>query len=690
MSITEIVANGNVASDANPFPVNAIGTSNITGKFRESFEVYDPVNGGRWTESKAPGDLIFVDGNTASASYLVISKDPLAAGTESAVELHESQHFTLPTEIAFGAHMSQRTLGQEFAVEAVDTQPNLPDVPELAILSISQATTVLTIDFATPHGLVIGKSIGVYGCSDTRANYPSLVVAGIPSPTQITATAGPGGTIPSLTIANPSGAKGTVYFRERLGRAQNGVSQIFENASATNASLYVRSESGDALPSGTIAGNHAVTINTTASGQLVNSAYSYAFSATSEYRMLLQADRVQWADSAIDATAQMTSRLVRTQVCPQPEHPYKLRLRATNNKGLTVPNAQIVSAAKTGTTTVTVVTDVAHGYAVGDPIVAYGARDQTNFANLTAATAVASVVDATTFTIVWGGAVTATTYGGYVARVNGGNLMSALGASAVVAQSAVLSTLADGTRQLVLTGNTNWASLSIGDMVNGVGVRESTAGATLGVDGPWKVANVATTALTLVLPFSGQRTLPSDFGSTNCGGGIIKRTDMRMSFVRVFDYERLRVEALTRPASDAASALPVNVQNTATIAGTVTANIGTGSIAAGTNAIGDVGVQYRGNNTGAASPHHIVSAASTNALNVKASAGRLLGWNLSNTHRVVAVREDAQHGRRTDGRLGRRRHDRHSAQRQERIVVRGRHRLRNRHRPDDRHRLCRC
>jgi hypothetical protein len=45
----------------------------------------------------------------------------------------------------------------------------------------------------------------------------------------------------------------------------------------------------------------------------------------------------------------------------------------------------------------------------------------------------------------------------------------------------------------------------------------------------------------------------------------------------------------------------------------------------------DVGIQYRANATGAASIHHIVSAASTNALNIKASAGRVVGWSFVNT-----------------------------------------------------------
>lgn len=546
-------------------------SQNMTNKFREAFEAYDPVNGGKWTESKASGDLVYVDGNAAAASYLVISKDPLTAGTETAIT--SIGRVSLPIEAAIGASMSQRTLGQEFSLEMIDTGAPLPDVSDIEISSISQATTTLTVDTVTPHGLSVGKSIGIRDCSNALANYPALVVATVVTPNQFTATAGPGGTIASQTITNPAGAKGFVYFRERLGRAQNGIAQIFEQSTVTQASLYIRSEAGDALPSGTIAGNHSVTVGTTASVQLVNVAYQYAFSPTTEYRLFVQADRTQWADGAVDAVAQTTSRLLRTQVCPDPSATYKVRIRCTNNKSLTVPNAQIVSAVKTGTTTATITTDRPHGLVATDPVVVYGIRAQgaTEFPNLLTATAVASVVDATTFTIVIGTAGTVTSYGGYVAKVQGGNLMSALGANAVVAQSATLSTLADGTRQLLVTGNTNWAGLSIGDLVNLVGVRDNTTGATLGVDGAWKVANSATTSLTLVLPYAGSLTLPADFGSTNCGGGVIKRTDIRVSFLRVFDYERERVELLARPSGDLGAAVPVAIQGgTVTTVSTVT------------------------------------------------------------------------------------------------------------------------
>jgi hypothetical protein len=349
---------------ATPLPV---ATSNITGKFRVAFEspelpAFDVVAG--------TGDIVQVDGNALAASYVSISKSPWDAGNETSLTTLAT--FKMPVELAFGAHRSQATLGQEFSFELVDTGTPLPDVADIAIASITQTTTTLTIDTVADHGLVPGKSIGVRGCSNQLANYPALVVASIPSPRQITVTAGPGGTIPSQTITNPAGAKGFIYFRERLGRANDGMSQIFENASATNASFYIRSRSGDALTSGTGIGNHSMTVATTASVQQVAAAYTYSFAPSTEYRLNLQADRVQAMDSAVDATGQTTNRVLRTQVCPDPDSTYKFRIRSNNAKALTVINAKVVSVSKPGTTVGTFTTDRPHGLVTNDLITYYG------------------------------------------------------------------------------------------------------------------------------------------------------------------------------------------------------------------------------------------------------------------------------------------------------------------------------
>jgi hypothetical protein len=110
--------------------------------------------------------------------------------------------------------------------------------------------------------------------------------------------------------------------------------------------------------------------------------------------------------------------------------------------------------------------------------------------------------------------------------------------------------------------------------------------------------------------------------------------------VNALKWFRIRATAWTSgtqvwtlvPGTYATEPIPgAQVSGTQPVSGTVTANIGTGALAAGANAIGDVGLQVRANATGAASMHHMVSAATTNVAQIKATAGRVLGYCLSNT-----------------------------------------------------------
>ncbi len=100
-------------------------------------------------------------------------------------------------------------------------------------------------------------------------------------------------------------------------------------------------------------------------------------------------------------------------------------------------------------------------------------------------------------------------------------------------------------------------------------------------------------------------------------------------------YLRLRLTTATTAGTTTLSVHRVSHSSNYPVAaqpvsGTVSIS-GAPTIGAGTAAIGDVGGQYRANATGAASISHIVSAATTNAANIKASAGRLIGWNFANT-----------------------------------------------------------
>ena len=66
--------------------VTAPAGTNFNNKLREAFETFDYSSpNAPWQLTLAPGDIVQVDGNTAGASYLVISKSPLDVG-ETRVE----------------------------------------------------------------------------------------------------------------------------------------------------------------------------------------------------------------------------------------------------------------------------------------------------------------------------------------------------------------------------------------------------------------------------------------------------------------------------------------------------------------------------------------------------------------------------------------------------------------------------
>ena len=117
--------------------------NNVTTPFFDGFETYSSTSG-RYNQSIQSGDLVYVDGNAASASYLVFSKSSLNAGTESFVESVTT--FDMPAEFSLGLSMSQRTLGQDFAVEFVSTETSRMSLVDIPILNISQTTTTLTVN----------------------------------------------------------------------------------------------------------------------------------------------------------------------------------------------------------------------------------------------------------------------------------------------------------------------------------------------------------------------------------------------------------------------------------------------------------------------------------------------------------------------------------------------------------------
>jgi hypothetical protein len=103
-------------------------------------------------------------------------------------------------------------------------------------------------------------------------------------------------------------------------------------------------------------------------------------------------------------------------------------------------------------------------------------------------------------------------------------------------------------------------------------------------------------------------------------------TTWTVSFVGIEKFANQPVYIQGARPGHTAFALPTTIQNTPTV------SVGNNPlIGAGTNAIGDVGVQYRANATGAASAASLLSPLTPAAQSIKATAGRVVGILLSNS-----------------------------------------------------------
>jgi hypothetical protein len=554
-------------------------STNIAQRIRSACESYPDTS--FWEETAlASGDFILARGNTGGAGWIEISKSPFNVDSETVLSVIEPIH--MPIRINAMVSMTHRNAGQQIAQmefvsnDAADGFALLDAPVPVEILDASQTTTTITINFATAPAVPfrIGQVVSVYGFVDTRLNVNSATVATVPTATQITLVGNDYG-FTSTTIGTTLGSGAAFIERvDLLDRARNGVSIVHGNATVTNRRYYVRSQGGLARPSGTLAGSHQVSTGTDTATAAATGYDVDAWLPPLETVLLASRDGVYVQDRAPDANNVYTVRYRSTQIIPNPARTYKARFRVRSTPSLTRPMAKIVSVSKAGSTTATVTTDGPHGLTTGNFVGAYGVRDQTNFANLTTG-AQCTVTGTNTFTVVWGASVTATSYGGFIMRVQGQQPLG--GAIAQVAQSV------SRTNNIVsLVGNATWAAPAvIGNIIQLHGCRDNTAGADLGLDGAYVVTNLATTTLTLT-PVPGQAPTGGDITSTNCGGGVVQRLGFRIHAFMAVDYEPLLMEPTFKGNTDPGEAQMIN--GSVGVSGTVTSNIGTGTLAAVTSA----------------------------------------------------------------------------------------------------------
>jgi hypothetical protein len=574
---------------------------NARSKVRQGFDSVDWLSDFDVITTGA-GDTFELDGNAAGATYLKIQKSPFNANTET--YLLSKNSFKMPVRLAAAISLSQRLSGQEFYFEIVGVDAagailgDTVDAP-ISVSSITTATTTWTVNTTAPHNYVVGDPAQLFGFADTRFNLPLVAnasVTGTASPTQFTVT--------GTNLSNASAGAGSVLRVRPSGSALEAAGYRWSGGTANNANPYTRSGSSSAFIGSEVAfGSSASTVP---AGYAV--ANTYAHQASVSYEIIAQSESATWAAIAMDGVTPPTVSK-RMQALPDIERDFKMAIRARNLPNLTVPVAEILTSTKSGTTTATHVTDVPHGLVTGDPVVIYGNRDQaaTAFPNLTAATAV-TVIDSTTFTVVQGTAGTATTTGGYVARVQGGNV--AFGAIGGAVQS-----ISRVNNQLLVIGSGNWTGLATGETA----WLDGMDGAGAAFDGRYRVANVATTTLTLDAP-------GADFGSINCGGGVIKATDFRVHYSRALDYTRHLTEVVGGiNRRDANNAVPVAIQPGSDPL--AASQSGTWNIAAVTTA---------GTPPVPATPYFLNSAATTNGALIITGTSSLAAFHGTNTGAAAA------------------------------------------------------
>jgi hypothetical protein len=216
------------------------------------------------------------------------------------------------------------------------------------------------------------------------------------------------------------------------------------------------------------------------------------------------------------------------------------------------------------------------GIVTGSYFTCKGARDITNYPNLTAPTQV-TVTGANTFTLTWGGAVTATTWGGVVILANGGQDISV-----AVGQNVQTAVIDAATGWLTLTGNATWTGTQAGDYVNLYGARAETTGADVGIDGAWQTVSISTVSLVLKPLFDvfGNRVSPNitSLASTNCGGTVLMRTTIRAHDMMFLAWTENQVMLDGAGTTRADKALPVNMINSPAVTLTSTTIAGTAAI----------------------------------------------------------------------------------------------------------------
>ena len=581
------------------FSKQVVGTAKDS--FRDQFAGRSNLDPSMWDtiQSSSFGDIMVVEGNCTGASWLRITKPGIlinsntgyspVLGSNDTTIIQSKTAFNLPARILAGITMSQRIFGQEFALEIVGVNSNTLAASTGSNYNISyplatgtcvKAATTGPLLFSGTHGLFVGDRVVIANCVDSRFNHMATV-SSVSSPSNIVITS-------SLAANTYTVTGGSVYYIDPCGNAPNSSGLLLDQTIATNAYYVTRTGGGPFFASSNTFGTTFT--SATIPANFANQAFTYAFQPSFIYENSISLDACTWTSQPVDSQAVLTASYKRTQALPDLTQKYKLRLRACTLPCVNQAVGRIVSAQKSGNTTATITTDQPHGLNANSYVTIYGIFDQTNFANLTTVTQVASIVSSTVFTIVFGASATTTSYGGAVFQGFTNTVPTAV-------QTGALQSINVNNGLMTVVGTTTFAAnILIGMNVQIYGLQIGNLGSltqaqSVGYEGIYQVAHVNTTTLTLVAP--GEQNLLT----TACGGVVVLCTDFRLHFVRVSDYAHTPVEIVSGlNKNDISYSVPCAINNTpnigtvstiTTVTNPVTVQLSSGQIAAATTTVPD-------------------------------------------------------------------------------------------------------
>lgn len=469
---------------------------------------------------------------------LTISASTLNVGTESSIIFNNQFKPSFFSE--YGISISQRVKGITPYICVLDTDVYTETFQEFNIVSLSQATTTLTVTLANTFDGGLGYIVDIWGLADTRFNYSNLQVTSISTDKKtLTFTIQDDALLISLNATPVSFIGGKLKCQSL--DAFNFARIKFGGISNVRATMQSRFNQGLLKTSGVLNNLQYVTTGIT-NPLYLGSTGMVELKPQTRFKIGLNEDCLRFMDSATDLTTGDINRYSSTEVKPSFFKQYRNKIKLVCPRSISKPIAKIVSAVKTGTTTATITTNIPHGLTAGiSQINLFGIRDTVNFPTTTGTPI--SIINQTQFTIIVGSATTSNSYGGLVQLIQGQTQVSGL--NPIVIQSVARDI--DGF--ITLLGSASWAGLSIGEYIDLYGCLGS-VGNDLLIDGVYKVNNVSTNVLILepvknldgayTLNGIGNQVTPNGgiITTTNCGGAVILRTSMRIHDITSVSYSK--------------------------------------------------------------------------------------------------------------------------------------------------------